>query len=1576
MKIRNKKTGEIREVSKFELNQYGLGGQNNKLVKYQNKGEVKKLPGVLTRENIPGDALTSTAKREIVSIYPHYKNMETGFLKGVAYVSPDYKSQEDRELLFKRHRPVAYPSISGAVFDYFKDKSNKWFNTSMQQPFRDKEGDYEASEEAWRMTLGLPVKTKYIIPSKYRPLDEKDKTSRYYTLREDMYNKDLLRKKIQELNLKPGQSAFLPSFAPFVNESYMNQKEFSDVDPLQNFKIGVNKNGKMYFYDKYDFDFEPLSKVTRPYEYEFYNEFKTGGEMIKRADGSYSRRGLWDNIRANAGSGKKPTKEMLNQERKIKNQHQAAYGMEVMGNGGLIKYKEKGEVVNLNNPVNLKEIFIKANVLKQKQNPKPNFEHQINEWLGNTMAKAQRDAESEKWFNPKTKKWEEQDPIDNIRHASAGRYTAEAIANKTGNIPYISNTLGYLGSNLLGAAHEAGTYFTDPRWNNEKSGLFNNFKVITREALEDLYNNNMGAMIGVTPFTPLEKSRIIRNLSDNNLMPDGYGKMDPFHKGIKSNYQQGGQKMPPELAYARFAAAGNLNQLDNYGYQNGGEPDGEMALGQIDAAINKLTNLRKFIQPNSNLEPWVSSKLTMVDDYANSVSDYMMYNPETKEMMELPIEEMKYGGIPMYGPGGFVAKPTTSDSLLLYNNQVLKNKFYKNNSDYTELPIDKKNPLTKNKDINKIINSVNEARKNVNSNMLNNDFGTNKSQKELSNRFGKIINSNVYSAGDIFSGKADTYFNPDSPASYFSNNILPKEWIRYFNNSDDATDVTDVPMYDAIAIKPAHMKTPADWAYMKKTYGVTPTVQQTNTVNRQITTTAKPPVRQTVNTTMGKVTGVVRPNQIKGSQLVMMMDPVRTKDNLERLEMVTRPLIIPKVIPHGELLPVPSKQTVNLTNLIQPGTHPIDIYDRRGNFLRTEFTGDSEGVPNHHYTGEHHYSPRGGNSFLDLNAPIKEIKKYGGLVKYKNGEEVEQKNTTPVVNEKSKLIFRNPVLETPCEGIGCAQLASNELAKMNLIPSRTDAWFMGDAVVKDGGKQIWNRQSGNIDYSTLIPGDIITLDRPGLAHQDDMINNNPTGYTPEKEVEHVGVIVGHDERGVPLIKHGGNHGIRTVIQPIDKLSLYVPDSGITLNYKPFAIYRTKGAENIPIPDNYYNKQYAKFDNSIPLLQKQLDNTEKQNKMIDAFNNNLEMQSRVLGLNPYDIQQLQKIAFGIFGNESKYGTSPKQKPKEYTKRLAHFIRGEKWIPGYDDKTSASLSEMRIKYGDIYDDGNNKLGKQFDELGVKESKLKGFNSDNDYNDEANAAIAILVSNYNKIKNDKDEYGRSKYNYDPTKQTIYGDIPVTEAIAKMYNSGAGVINNENKLRKKPIYAKQAIENAVINFGEVPSLTKTFKNDVIIKNNLQTPLIKPVINRSSETILPENINPRFMYTVPPTVFAEGGGIPERYRNMGFTNVGAKKQSTRPGKKWMVLAKKGDDYKVVHGGYKGMQDFKQHHSEQRKENFWSRMGGRNSSKATDPFSPLYWHKRFGTWEYGGQPMAIGGQNMMNPIVKKDNRNWLEYLKN
>ena len=62
------------------------------------------------------------------------------------------------------------------------------------------------------------------------------------------------------------------------------------------------------------------------------------GGMIKRADGSYSQRGLWDNIRANRGSGKRPTKEMLKQEKKIRAAEKAY--------GGLVQYAPGGTVNN------------------------------------------------------------------------------------------------------------------------------------------------------------------------------------------------------------------------------------------------------------------------------------------------------------------------------------------------------------------------------------------------------------------------------------------------------------------------------------------------------------------------------------------------------------------------------------------------------------------------------------------------------------------------------------------------------------------------------------------------------------------------------------------------------------------------------------------------------------------------------------------------------------------------------------------------------------------------------------------------------------------------------------------------------------------------------------------------------------------------------------------------------------------------------------------------------------------------------------------------------------------------------
>jgi len=95
------------------------------------------------------------------------------------------------------------------------------------------------------------------------------------------------------------------------------------------------KDGQMVMANDYE---THLSLKEQGYGHE---QMKNGG-MIKRADGSYSPRGMWDNIRANAGSGNEPTAEMLAQERKIKSM--ASGGFTAIENGGTHEQNPMGGV--------------------------------------------------------------------------------------------------------------------------------------------------------------------------------------------------------------------------------------------------------------------------------------------------------------------------------------------------------------------------------------------------------------------------------------------------------------------------------------------------------------------------------------------------------------------------------------------------------------------------------------------------------------------------------------------------------------------------------------------------------------------------------------------------------------------------------------------------------------------------------------------------------------------------------------------------------------------------------------------------------------------------------------------------------------------------------------------------------------------------------------------------------------------------------------------------------------------------------------------------------------------------------
>lgn len=92
-----------------------------------------------------------------------------------------------------------------------------------------------------------------------------------------------------------------------------------------------------------------------------------------------------------------------------------------------------------------------------------------------------------------------------------------------------------------------------------------------------------------------------------------------------------------------------------------------------------------------------------------------------------------------------------------------------------------------------------------------------------------------------------------------------------------------------------------------------------------------------------------------------------------------------------------------------------------------------------------------------------------------------------------------------------------------------------------------------------------------------------------------------------------------------------------------------------------------------------------------------------------------------------------------------------------------------------------------------------------------------------------------------------------------------------------------------------------------------------------------------------EGGKLVYR----GHTFEGFNKPKTAPdgdSHKKMVLAKKGDEVKLVKYGLRGMEDYTQHKDPKRRENYLKRSAGikDKNGKPTkdDPFSPNHWARK------------------------------------
>lgn len=198
-------------------------------------------------------------------------------------------------------------------------------------------------------------------------------------------------------------------------------------------------------------------------------------------------------------------------------------------NGGLIKMQTAGKVVSKKPNLSAQSI---GNTLRD-------YEKSVDRWLGRPMNKAINAGvnAAKEYFGPKD------DPLDNFRHPMAGRYTSEAIQDKLGNIPILSQVAGFLGANALGAGHELSTLVKGA---TEFGGHDTRpWGVKLRESAEDAFNNMVGAAVGSTPFvSPEQKSKYLLNLSLNNKLPDGYGTGNMYIK------KQGGPILDPRGQWA------------------------------------------------------------------------------------------------------------------------------------------------------------------------------------------------------------------------------------------------------------------------------------------------------------------------------------------------------------------------------------------------------------------------------------------------------------------------------------------------------------------------------------------------------------------------------------------------------------------------------------------------------------------------------------------------------------------------------------------------------------------------------------------------------------------------------------------------------------------------------------------------------------------------------------------------------------------------------------------------------------------------------------------------------------------
>lgn len=270
-------------------------------------------------------------------------------------------------------------------------------------------------------------------------------------------------------------------------------------------------------------------------------------QMIKRKDGSYSQQGLWDNIRKNRGSGKRPTTEMLKQERKIK-----------------AKMAEGGDISGA--PVNT---FMSPGVGND-----PRFEQYYNQQIQTLKSSGVRDVKSMPTRNDVYSYYQSSNP--------------QSVTDQTGRMMF-SNPKGTISSGTTftqavdpntGQILNQGTNLEKSAFDKQAqrfgSGGLNNpgFKALPSYVKAKIKSNMQGGGMTGSPIVDMINNQSqMPMMQMGGSMPQSSAGQSVLREAMAMSKMQSGGKMPTSIARARFMAAakGNFSQAketaSEYGYK-------------------------------------------------------------------------------------------------------------------------------------------------------------------------------------------------------------------------------------------------------------------------------------------------------------------------------------------------------------------------------------------------------------------------------------------------------------------------------------------------------------------------------------------------------------------------------------------------------------------------------------------------------------------------------------------------------------------------------------------------------------------------------------------------------------------------------------------------------------------------------------------------------------------------------------------------------------------------------------------------------------------------------------------------